>query len=71
MASGKDIFYIVQHVEELKSLDKIVIETANEIGRLYSVKMRLEADVKDRMKGIYPYGYVLMDKYMEAIYNDK
>jgi hypothetical protein len=67
LANRDDIFNFVQYGEKHKSLDKVVYETAVEIGRLNSIKMQLEGDVEDQMKRIEHYDSVLMDRYQEDI----
>lgn len=71
MANRKDIFNIMQQEEKLKSIDKAVFDTYGEIGRLNSLKMQLKRKNGELMKGIDHYDSVLMEKYMETIYNDK
>ena len=40
------MFNIVQHEDKLKNMDKVLYETAGEIGRLNSLKMEIEGDVE-------------------------
>ncbi len=67
LANRKDIFNIVQKEEKLKNMDMVMYETAEEIGRLNSIKMQLEMDTREQMKRINHYDSVLMAKYKKAI----
>ncbi len=60
LANRNDICNIVQQEEKLKNLDKVMYESAGEIGQLNSIKMKLEKEVEERMKRIDRYDYVIM-----------
>ncbi len=57
----------MQHDDGIKYLDKIKDEIYGEIGRLNSLKMELEKENDELMKGIDHYDSVLMKKYGETI----
>jgi hypothetical protein len=49
LANKDDIYDILEKEENLKNMDKVLYETAGEIGRLSSIKMQLEKDIEERM----------------------
>ncbi len=57
---------ILQQEDNLKNLDTVIYETAEEIGRLNSIKMKLEKEVEDRMKKIAHYNAVMIKKCQET-----
>ena len=50
LANKKDIHNILQQEDKLKNLDKELYETAEEIGRLNSLKMQLKNEVAELME---------------------
>jgi hypothetical protein len=71
LANREDIFNILEHEEKLKNLDKVLYETAGELGRLNSIKMQLEKDIEERMKMIDNYDSILFEKGQETIFQNK
>ncbi len=67
LAHRKDIFNIAQKEEKLKNLDKVIYESADEVGRLNSIKMQLERDVEGQINRIDHYDSVLIKKYQASI----
>ncbi len=56
----------MQQEEKLKNLDKVLYETAEEIGRLNSIKTRLEKDIEERTKMMGVYDSMMMEKGQET-----
>ena len=52
LTNKKDIHNILQQEDKLKNLDKELYETAEEIGRLNSLKMQLKSEVLELMEMI-------------------
>ena len=61
LANKEDIYNIFQQIENLKNLDKVLYETADEIGRLNSIKTQLEKDIEERLKMIGVYDTMMME----------
>ncbi len=65
LCNKRDIFNILQQVENLKNLDMDLYETAGIIGSLNFTKMRLEMDLDELRKRIDHYDSV-MEKYSKS-----
>lgn len=57
-----DICNILQQEDNLKNLDKGLYETAGEIGRLKSLKMKREKEVAEMMEMLGPIESVMEEK---------
>jgi hypothetical protein len=66
LANREDIFNILQQEEKIKNLDKVLYETAGELGRLNSIKMQLDKDIEERMKMMDNYDSVMVERYQET-----
>ncbi len=62
LANKKDIKNILQQEDKLKNLDKELYETAEEIGRLNSLKMQLKNEVAELMEMIGHCNSVMEEK---------
>jgi hypothetical protein len=62
LANREDIFNILEHEEKLKNLDKVLYETATEIGRLNAIKIQVEKDIELKMNMINHCDSVMVEK---------
>ncbi len=63
LANDKDIHNILQQEDKLKKLDKELYDTAEEIGRLNSLKMQLKKEITELMEMIGHCKPVMKEKY--------
>ncbi len=71
LATKKDIHRIIEAAGELRKLDKVLIDTAGEIGRMNSIKFHLGRDVEELQKKVDHYNALVFEREQYQDTNNK
>ena len=66
LATKRDIHRIIGAAGELRNLDQALMETAEDIGRLNSVKFQREREVDNLTRKIDEYDAILLERSQQA-----